>query len=146
MWHALFCRRNTLPGRIKYRYFPFFESLCHATLIFIRPRLVPVFSNWKNLKRIFIFMEKVKTAFNMCFCRKPLQWYHTPQAAEVALRSCINFGLCLWASVLYLDLFCAFFSKMCSKVPEKPNEAGELGSCLMELRTNLADKREWVKW
>ena len=82
----------------------------------------------------------MKIVFNVCFAAshywgsaKPKQKKrpHQPPSLGTTLNfsasSCHSLELCLWAFLLYLDLFCASVSNMCPKVSEKPKRGYLLG-------------------
>lgn len=103
---------------------------------YVRFTLAFVFINLKKHEEGFWSYEKrekAKIAFHVCFALScywgsvhPEQgeWPHqTPSLRSTLITSASNhccFGLCPWASVLYLRLFCASLSKMCPKVSGKP--------------------------
>ena len=120
-----------------------FES-SHSTISFYkRPTLVCVLANWKPSKEDLGFYEKrwgAKIALITGFaasCNRasahpahrerphqaPFPGDH-PQHLSTELPS---FELCLWASVLYLHLFCASVSKIGLQLPEKPKRGYCLG-------------------
>ena len=102
-----------------------------------RPTLGPAFQK-ENQNRVFTQTKKAKSenSVQCVLCSKLSQRQRAPPSSEsgpakllpgnyirhVMLASNYHrFELCQWASVLYLDLFCASISKMYPKVLEKPN-------------------------
>lgn len=112
---------------------PCFSKVCFRLLCFYkRPTLVLFLVTKRNLKRIFDFTKKKKKvknkiAFNMFWGSMPPEQqvcsHQSPSLGPILSISASghhSLELYLWASGLYLHLFCVSIYKMCSKVPEKP--------------------------
>ena len=112
------CLQQRYPCFLKIHYTPlhFYE----------RPTLVPVFTNRKKFEEDFCFYEKrwkAKIALGICFAvncftvsTHPEQenWHHqAPSPAIVLGLKPHRFEMCLWASVIYLNIFCVSVNKMC---------------------------------
>ena len=128
----LFCDLNFFP-QLGYRYPPLVESVVYTTCFYKRPTLGLLLSILPKKSRVFSLLwkkEKSENSIQRLFCS---EWAvqgaaHTPSSKNappnsfprnnVKHPSCHCFELCLWAYVLYLDLFCASISKMCPKIIE----------------------------
>ena len=102
-----------------------------------RPTLVSVFErNWKKSKEDFHFYEKRHSAFVLQ--RRSQEWHRRVPSLgatlSVSASSRHSFHLCLRASGLQLDSFCACVNKMCPKVLEKPKGGFWRGAVLEMLR------------
>lgn len=101
------------------------------------------FTNQKKSEEDFHFTKKKKKAksrnsIQHLFGTEPLQSYvhwssgngtAEPLPQELySASTCHGFELCLGASVLYLNLFCASVTKVCPEVSEKPERGYFLGS------------------
>lgn len=123
-----------------YRYPCFSKIWVNVTSLLWRLTLVPVFADKEIWRGLLLLWKKVKSENSIwcLFCTSSYRGsFLTPStAARAALPSsflrnytqhqttiALNFCDLPWASVLYLDLFCASLSKMCSKVSEKNKKA-----------------------
>ena len=108
-----------------------FRNSFYATSFLWKICITPVFTKQKNLKRIFTFTKiknkkaKIEISIRHLFCREFLYRQCTPWAEcslpalswePLSASSHRSFGLCLWASVLYLGLFCVSVNKTFPKV------------------------------
>jgi len=89
-----------------------------------------LFSLTREIPRGFLLLhKKVKVAFSICFAGAIIEtvphakqgvWHRQGSSLRTRLgispSSLHSFELCLWASGLYLNLFCVSISKMCVKV------------------------------
>ena len=118
-------KKNTgIPHFSKDRFTP-----CH---FYKRCILIHVFTNRKKFKDDFHFYKKswkVKIMFSVGFAAShsrgnthPEQWERHQQVPSlgsilsVLASNLHSLELCLWASALYLNLFCASISEVCHKV------------------------------
>ena len=138
---AIHSSHRTL-GRVvtfKCRLPPAFQKFMFCYFAFTkRPTLVPGFPNRKKSKKGFLLFRKEAPRENCVqrpFCSEPWGRWQAPRAARgappssspesrlsISASCCHGFALCLWASVLYLDLFCASVIEMCPRVSEKSKE------------------------
>lgn len=134
-----------------YRYPPFSKVSFTPLCFYERPTSVPVFIHWKKSQEDFQFYEKrgkANITFSICFaascCRGSVptkQWCHQAFSRAPSLGPTLSisalshqgFELCLWASVLYPDLFHESISEMCPEASEKPKrlifEVWECSKC-----------------
>lgn len=114
---------------LRYQYLLFYERPFMKTSTSV---LVSV--TGRNLKRMFTFMKKGKkqNSFQCLFCSELVcSSTHSEQQEQVyqsaslgttfssSALSLHSLEICLWACVLYLNLFCASVGKMCPKLSEK---------------------------
>ena len=108
-----------------------FSKVCFTVLCFYGKIYVSTLANLKKSKDFHFHEKKVKSesTLSVCFaasccrdstCPELQDWHRQAPSLgtmfSVLASGCRSFELCLWASVLYLDLFCTPVSKMCSKV------------------------------
>ena len=108
-----------------------FENFALCQLVFMKDiQLMPIFIDWKK-SRGFLLLQKKKKSENsiqhlFCSallkyqCTHCIEWYDQTFCQETTLSSSASsyhsFELCLWVSMLYLNLFCVFIRKIWLKV------------------------------
>lgn len=121
---------------IVYRFLPLFKSSHYTTLHLQNTCVNTCFHELIEVQRGYLFYVKgwkAKIAVSVCLAashyRSSLRLQerelgHQAPPPGTTLRipaaSCVSSELCLWASELYLDFFCASLSKLWCKVSEEP--------------------------
>lgn len=148
--HAIVARTHC-NEKCHFRVFEFLETLIQVFLVFQKFTLhhFPFMKDlhWhlcsvsEKFEEDFHFYGKKKKgkkqkSIQSSFCSKPLQRQHRPRAGRMALASsfprnytphlassCFSSELCLYAFVLYFDLFCASLNKIFPEVTASSLEA-----------------------
>ena len=110
---------------IRFTGIPHFLKVCFLPLCLSKIFISTCFPEWKEIWREFLLLwKKVKIVFGL-FCNELLerQWvplavrehHRVPSAGfilNISTSSHSSFDLCLWASMIFLNLLCASVSEM----------------------------------
>lgn len=114
---------------IRFTGIPRFLKVCFLPLCLSKIFISTCFPEWKEIWREFLLLWKeVKIVFGL-FCNELLERHWVPLAVRehhrvpsagfilnISTSSHSSFDLCLWASMIFLNLLCASVSEMYSKV------------------------------
>lgn len=114
---------------IRFTGIPRFLKVCFLPLCLSKIFISTCFPEWKEIWREFLLLwKKVKIVFGL-FCNELLERHWVPLAVRehhgvpsagfilnISTSSHSSFDLCLWASMISLNLLCASVSEMYSKV------------------------------
>lgn len=92
----------------------------------------------KKKWKVFRFFCSLSCLYRDSVHPKQQEW---PQAPSSEPQS---FDLCLWASVLYLHVFCALISKTCPKVSEEPERTCK--DVLLSVELGISQRFDHGEW